>query len=89
MHIIDGLLGGRQGSPRSRYKVKAGRGTAAVEVPRGILYHHYKLDKKGKIAQADCVIPTTQNHANIHHDLRELVKQQVRRKKGDKEITLL
>jgi len=46
-----------------------------VEVPRGILYHHYEYDKEGRIVRANCVIPTTQNNANIHHDLKSLVEQ--------------
>ncbi|MFH1723731.1 MAG: Ni/Fe hydrogenase subunit alpha [Elusimicrobiota bacterium] len=89
IELLDGLLG-RRGKTASRpYKVKAGRGVAAVEVPRGILYHEYELDKKGKVVRANCVIPTTQNHANIHHDLRALAARLVREGKSDGEITLL
>ena len=54
---------------------KAGRGVGAVEVPRGILYHGYEYDKYGKIAKADCVIPTTQNNLNIHLDIKALAQQ--------------
>ncbi|NIM19967.1 MAG: hypothetical protein GTO51_06955 [Candidatus Latescibacteria bacterium] len=68
---------------------KAGRGIGAVEVPRGILYHDFKIDKKGKILKANCIIPTTQNNANIHYDLKELIEQQVKRKKSDKDIIRL
>lgn len=52
----------------------AGEGVGAVEVPRGILYHHYEYDESGNIVKADCVIPTTQNNANIHFDIQKLVK---------------
>jgi len=54
---------------------RAGEGVGAVEAPRGILYHYYKYDEKGRITKADCVIPTTQNNANIHHDMHDLVEQ--------------
>jgi sulfhydrogenase subunit alpha len=54
---------------------RAGQGVGAVEVPRGILYHHYEYGKDGRIRRANCVIPTTQNNANIHHDMPALVKQ--------------
>ncbi len=54
---------------------QAGEGVGAVEVPRGILYHHYKYNKDGYIVKANCVIPTTQNNANIHHALNDLVAQ--------------
>jgi len=46
-----------------------------VEVPRGILYHMYEFDEKGRIARADCVIPTSQNHANIQHDIAALAEE--------------
>jgi coenzyme F420-reducing hydrogenase alpha subunit len=55
------------------YQVCECEGVGAIEAPRGILYHHFRIDKEGKIAQANCVIPTGQNHANIHHDLQKLV----------------
>ena len=54
---------------------RAGQGVGAVEVPRGILYHEYEYDDEGRVVRANCVIPTTQNNANIHHDLEALVKQ--------------
>ena len=54
---------------------RAGEGTGAVEVPRGILYHHYEYGDDGRIVRADCVIPTTQNNANIHRDLAALAGQ--------------
>ncbi len=68
---------------------RAGSGTGAVEVPRGILFHHYELDDTGRIAKADCVIPTTQNNANIHYDLVELARQCAARGLGDKKIELM
>jgi coenzyme F420-reducing hydrogenase alpha subunit len=60
-----------------KYSLKDGEGVGAVEVPRGILYHHYTVKKDGCIIKANCIIPTTQNNANIHYDLIDLVKKQV------------
>ena len=54
-------------------KVKAGRGVAAVEVPRGILFHDYTYNEKGVCIKANCVIPTNQNHANIEQDMKALL----------------
>ncbi len=68
-------------------KVKAGNGVGAVEVPRGILFHNYEVDKKGKITNANCIIPTGQNCNNIEKDMQKLVPE-VLDKKQD-EITLL
>jgi len=89
IEIIDKLLDSNLQNICSRYEIKAGEGVGAIEVPRGILYHHYKIGKKGTIAKANCIIPTTQNNGNIHYDLPELVTQQIKLGKSDKEITKL
>lgn len=56
-------------------KPREGRGVGAVEVPRGILFHDYTYDKQGHIVEANCVIPTAQNLANIDLDMQALVPQ--------------
>ena len=66
--------------------VKAGKGVGAVEVPRGILFHHYEVDDKGIIKKANCIIPTGQNLNNIEHDMQKLVPEIL--DKSDEEITL-
>ena len=53
--------------------VKAGQGASAVEVPRGILFHDYTYDENGVCTEANCIIPTNQNHNNINRDLAALV----------------
>jgi coenzyme F420-reducing hydrogenase alpha subunit len=68
---------------------KAGRGVGAVEVPRGILYHDYLYDKNGFILSANCIIPTTQNNANIHFDMKELARQFAPKGLTDKQLELL
>jgi sulfhydrogenase subunit alpha len=75
MRIIDELVDHGPAETMAAVKPRAGEGVGAVEVPRGILYHHYEYDKEGRIVRANCVIPTTQNNANIHHDLKSLVEQ--------------
>lgn len=49
-----------------------GESVGACEVPRGVLFHNYAI-KDGKIAAANCIIPTNQNVANIEGDMRALV----------------
>jgi coenzyme F420-reducing hydrogenase alpha subunit len=87
--VLDELLDDDMVDICAEYAVKAGEGVGAVEVPRGILYHHYLIDEKGAIEKANCVIPTTQNNANIHHDLPDLVLQEVAQGKTDVEVTKL
>lgn len=67
--------------------VRAGNGVGAVEVPRGILFHNYEIDGKGKIVNANCIIPTGQNLNNIELDMAALVPQIL--DKSQEEITLL
>jgi len=72
---------------QKRIPVKAGSGVGAVEVPRGILFHHYEIDDNGRIQNANCVIPTGQNLNNIIHDMIKLVPEILN--KSEEEITLL
>ncbi len=56
-------------------RIKAGRGVGALEAPRGILFHDYTFDGKGILVNANCIIPTNQNHNNIQKDLQVLAPQ--------------
>jgi sulfhydrogenase subunit alpha len=73
IQMIDELLS--KGLKKDNVKVtpKAGRGSGAVEAPRGILFHTYEFDKNGDCVAANCCIPTNQNHANIQKDFEKLV----------------
>lgn len=87
--MIDELLDSEFSEPRQPAVAKAGVGVGAVEVPRGILYHSYEFDDTGHILKCDCVIPTSQNHANIQHDLEELALQYATQGKKDRDIEML
>ncbi len=87
--LIDELLDSEFGEPRQEVRPRKGVGIAAVEVPRGILYHCYRFDDKGNITKCDCVIPTGQNHANIQHDLEALAEEYAAKGKDDRELELL
>jgi coenzyme F420-reducing hydrogenase alpha subunit len=89
LEVLDELLDDNLSEICVEYDVKAGEGVAAVEVPRGILYHHYQLNEKGLIQKANCIIPTTQNNANVHFDLATLVEQAVADGIQDKEVKKL
>ncbi|MFG1949220.1 Ni/Fe hydrogenase subunit alpha [Nonomuraea sp. NPDC048826] len=61
------------GEPSVPVAARPGVGHGASEAPRGTLYHRYRIDDSGKIAEADIVPPTAQNQARIEADLRALV----------------
>ena len=87
--LIQELLDADGEAPRQKAEPREGTGVGAVEVPRGILYHCYEFDRDGRIVKCDCVIPTSQNHANIQHDLEELSRQYALKGKRDRDIELL
>jgi sulfhydrogenase subunit alpha len=71
LHIVESLLAkGLTNEPRRKIDVKAGRGAAASEVPRGILFHSYEIDAGGRIAAADVITPTAQNCAHVEEQFR-------------------
>jgi len=65
--------------------VREGQGIGAVEVPRGLLIHHYECDERGIFKNANCVIPTNQNTHNIELDMLKLVPEIIN--KSQEEIT--
>jgi coenzyme F420-reducing hydrogenase alpha subunit len=87
--LVDRLLDDNLQEIRTPYKPKAGKATGAVEAPRGVLYHHIETDDEGKVTKADCIIPTTQNNANIHYDLHALAEQALQEGKTEQETEKL
>ena len=61
------------GPPRAEYRHRAGSGSAATEAPRGTLYHRLECDDAGRITFAKIVPPTSQNQAQIEHDLKSYI----------------
>lgn len=54
---------------------QAAVGYGCSEAPRGILYHRYRLDADGIVADAKIVAPTSQNQRIIESDLFQFVSQ--------------
>ncbi|MCF7956197.1 MAG: Ni/Fe hydrogenase subunit alpha [Phycisphaerae bacterium] len=75
IELIDELLADGVKPEAVKVTPKAGKGYAAVEAPRGILFHHYEFDKDGICQGANLCIPTNQNHANIQLDFEAFVPQ--------------
>jgi sulfhydrogenase subunit alpha len=48
---------------------RAAIGFGVTEAPRGLLYHRYRIEADGTIAEARIVPPTSQNQASIEEDL--------------------
>ena len=85
--IIDKLLAtGLKDERPNQEPTRFETGIGATEVPRGILYHEYTYDRQGRVAAANCIIPTGQNLANIDDDMKKLVPEIIDKTK--QEITL-
>ncbi len=72
----------------AEYKVRAGRGVAAREVPRGTLFHEYVLDDDGRVVSANVITPTAQNLANVERDMRRAVESLIAREPDIREQRL-
>jgi coenzyme F420-reducing hydrogenase alpha subunit len=55
--------------PGVPWEPRAGIAAWSTEAPRGLLFHRYEIDDRGRIAAARIVPPTSQNQVAIEHDL--------------------
>ena len=87
--IIDELLErGVEPEEPAEVEIKAGEGVGSCDVPRGILFHHYAYDEGGRCVDANCIIPTNQNMANLNQDMQELVPQIIDKPQDEVRLTL-
>lgn len=69
--LVTELLEQPAGSARALpVESRAGEGVAAIEAPRGILFHRYRLDEAGRVVDADVITPTGQNLGHAEERLR-------------------
>ena len=61
--------------PAVRAEAREGSGFGCTEAPRGILFHRYRLNADGTIADAKIVPPTSQNQKAIENDLLRFVER--------------
>lgn len=75
LDLLAGLVDEVAGGPAALEVPAPGDGSPPVvghgitEAPRGLLYHRYRIDPGGTIAEATIVPPTSQNQPTIEHDL--------------------
>lgn len=87
--LIDELLAdGGYKYYKPEIRPAAGQGVGCVEVPRGLLIHDYTYDSNGVCTDANCIIPTNQNHANIQYDMQALAPTILDKSKQEIELTL-
>lgn len=77
--LLDGLQaeGDEPVAPSVEIKVREGAGSAITEAPRGLLFHHYEVNRRGIIERANIVTPTAHNFFSLEEDLRKLVTEHI------------
>ncbi|MBL7065412.1 MAG: Ni/Fe hydrogenase subunit alpha [Anaerolineae bacterium] len=89
IRISDELLTrGIQPEQPPEVKVQAGEGVGSCDVPRGTLFHNYVYDEDGICVEANCIIPTNQNMANLNYDMQALVPQIMDKPQDEIRLTL-
>jgi len=53
-------------------------GVAAVEAPRGTLYHHYTTDARGMIKSVNLIVATVQNNAAMNMSVKKAAQALIR-----------
>jgi sulfhydrogenase subunit alpha len=73
---VESLLSrGLANEDRAPVLPREGVGTAVTEAPRGLLFHSYSYDGRGKLVSADVITPTALNAASVENHLRRTVEQ--------------
>ena len=81
--LIDKILAAGLKAEHRELAPHAGEGVGCVEAPRGVLFHRYAFDAKGRCEAANLVIPTNQNHGNLQRDMEALVPTILDRPEGE------
>jgi len=67
IEILDGYTPPER--PAEPWTPRPGVAAWSTEAPRGLLFHRYELDERGRVASAAIVPPTSQNQVAIEADL--------------------
>ncbi len=55
------------------FTIKEGIGYGISEAPRGILWHKYRFDRRGRVLQADIIPPTSQNQDIMEISVKNMI----------------
>jgi coenzyme F420-reducing hydrogenase alpha subunit len=63
--------------------IKAGKGIGMLEAPRGTLFYMLEINKAGKVAFGNIIVPTQQNQIGMERGIGELVEQNLDKTKHE------
>ena len=67
---------------RSLASINRSEGVGCSEAPRGVLFHHYHVNKDGVIQKANLIIATAQNNIAMNRTVRQIAAHFIDGKKG-------
>ena len=74
MEILEDIKD-RRLKTNTELQVSSGEGVGTLEAPRGVLIHHYRVDRQGVVRYANIITPTALNGNHIEESLESLVKE--------------
>ncbi len=60
---------------RAEAGVNARQGVGIVEAPRGVLIHHYKVDKNGRMEWANLIVATGHNNLAMNRSIQQVAER--------------
>jgi len=67
---------------RSQASINRLQGVGCIEAPRGILFHHYHVNRDGVIQKVNLLIATAQNNIPMNRTVRQIASYFIEGKKG-------
>jgi NAD-reducing hydrogenase large subunit len=67
---------------RSQASINRFEGVGCTEAPRGVLFHHYNVNRDGVIQKADLLIATAQNNLAMNRTVQQIAARFIDGKKG-------
>jgi len=73
IELIKNIKLNEKNTDSQNLQYKESEGISVTEAPRGILIHHYKIGKGGKVKYANIITPTAQNLNSIEDSAKEFL----------------
>ena len=88
LHCIDksieilGAMKIKKEKPQEKKQLKkVNEGFGTVEAPRGVLFHHYRFNRHGRVNKANIITPTAQNLKSVEDDVKVFLPLLLKKKK--------
>ena len=73
----------------TEFQIREGEASAVLEAPRGVLYHYYKINRRGIVVDSDIITPTAQLLVSLNDDLKLYLARVKGYRKEKRELEIL